>query len=102
MKHTAEPWKVFIDETDDFTTRTIGSGLMVRPKNLNEIAIMTTGSFTDEVEQENAERIVKCVNALAGIENPQDVRDFINRVANFHPDGNPKALIDNAKKLLTQ
>lgn len=75
MKHAPEPWKFLVEGDDDFITRTIVSSINT-PRNLNEVALLTTGSFSDDVENANGERIVECVNALAGVENP---KEFINK-----------------------
>lgn len=51
------PWTILQEGTeDDCITRTIiASGN--RPRNLSEVALVTTGSFTDEVEADNAKLI---------------------------------------------
>lgn len=60
MTHSPEPWTV-----EDYNS---GCGF-VRDANNQDIHY---GYYDQEMPPANAERIVACVNALQGIENPQE------------------------------
>lgn len=61
---TPGPWKLLIEgDEDDCIIRTIiKEG---KPRNLSEVAIVTTGSFTDDIEAANALLISKAPDMLA-------------------------------------
>jgi hypothetical protein len=66
MKHTPGPWKLLTEgEDNDFTTRTII--IDGPPRNLSEVCIVTTGSFTDETEEANAKLIAAAPDLLAAL-----------------------------------
>lgn len=67
MKHTPGPWKLLTEgEDDDFTTRTII--IDGPPRNLSEVCIVTTGSFSDDVEAANARLISAAPQLLSALE----------------------------------
>lgn len=62
-KHTPGPWKIVTNGSDeDCIVRTINSN---GPTNLSEVCIVTTGSFSDEVELANAEFIASAPETAA-------------------------------------
>lgn len=67
QKHTKEPWK--ISDDSDYPEATI----MTDQKLIADANIFGAGS-SKKTNMTNAKRIVECVNACAGIENPQDLR----------------------------
>lgn len=69
MRHTKEPWTTNGHEIGDF------------PMMLVKIANRISGSNYDE-SVANAERIVKCVNACAGINDPAEFVDLAKRYEN--------------------
>lgn len=60
--HACTPWKLITEGDNDFTTRTIV--IEGRPRNLSEVALITTGSFSDEVEEANAAFIIEACNSF--------------------------------------
>lgn len=72
MNHTPEPWHTNGSEIIDNSNKGLGE------------TYQTLSKGTDETNA-NAARIVACVNALAGIEDPAatlaEVRDLLNQAA---------------------
>jgi hypothetical protein len=66
MNHTLGPWKLLSEGDEDFTTRTII--IDGPPRNLREVCIVTTGSFTDDVEKANAQLISVAPELLEALE----------------------------------
>lgn len=64
-KHTPEPWKVVININDKSTYAIDGSNPRSR-------------YVADDLLEADADRIVACVNAMAGIEDPQLLRETMD------------------------
>lgn len=77
MKHTPEPWRARKDNSFSYSTD-IRTDIGVGPKGgiLKGEWIAQVGYTTTEKGKANAERIVTCVNACAGI-NPEAVKDLL-------------------------
>ena len=62
-KHTPQPWNLLTEgDEDTCIVRTV-----IKPggaRNLSEVALVTTGSFSDEVEAANAQLITMCPELL--------------------------------------
>ena len=71
MKHTKEPWEVVNNR--DFSTLYINGD---RDGNI----VKAIARMYDYSNREDADRIVECVNALAGIENPSATLREVRRV----------------------
>jgi len=69
MKHTKEPWECSDSLTEHISSRT--NGFIARTEDHDGYYLWSNKS------KANAERIVLCVNALAGIEN---VEEFMKAV----------------------
>lgn len=68
VNHVLGPWKI-LEEGDDFITRTIIiDHVKPTPRNLSEVCIVTTGSFSDEVEEANAHLIAAAPDLLEALE----------------------------------
>ncbi len=93
MKHTAEPWKVgrvFKTDQNGFRTDINGNGWYGLA---SVVTRMNDASEDTEEGLANLDRIVKCVNALEGIEN---VEDF---VAIAKPNHNTVIAWENTAKM---
>lgn len=70
FKHTPEPWKIAYEKgsiyIEDVETM------------LNQVVVFKYGQMEGK-DEANAARIVECVNALAGIENPKEWVDKIKQ-----------------------
>ncbi len=84
-KHTPEPWDV--DNQTTFPV-IVGSDAYVSE-------IWSTGE--NELDQANAARIVACVNAMTGIEDPQNLRDTWEAIKHLELDAYYKAEEKNSK-----
>ena len=60
-KHTAEPWQIAYEDLSIY--------IEDKETGLNQVVCFKFGK-DDEKDEANAARIVECVNALAGIDNP--------------------------------
>lgn len=78
-KHTPEPW--YVDNQTAFP-EIVGSDAHVSE-------IWSTGD--NELDQANASRIVACVNAMAGIENPKKFRETWEAIKHLELDAYYKA-----------
>jgi len=67
--HTAAPWSVCLTKLNGKTH--IGA------RGIPTIATLETRHISFNQEQANASRIVECVNACEGIDNPAALQDFI-------------------------
>lgn len=75
MKHTPTPWE--IRGNIIFVANSYKS---IATIHVCENYDILKGDRIRDVEQEaNANRIVDCVEALAGVENPQEFMEFVNR-----------------------
>lgn len=82
MKHTPEPWRL-----DNENDRIYGSGLTVCCFDFN---IHLDRKFFVRHEA-NGQRIVECVNAMAGIEDPQKLRDTWESIKHLELDAYQEA-----------
>jgi hypothetical protein len=88
-KHTAEPWEVHENGMPEHRYFTILRGAIdVGPRREGEpIAHNRYSAMHPDEDKANAERIVACVNALEGIENPstilRDMEHCQQRVVNL-------------------
>lgn len=96
--HTTEPWRVEYKQT--------GTYIFSNEPNLLLLSMSHTNST--KVCNENAQRIVACVNAMEGIANPerwmQEAKNIIDRIIDYsHPemklgDSKIEALFRHAKE----
>lgn len=100
-QHTPGPWILNVDQDDDFTMRTILSS----EKKVNhhkEVAIVTTGSYPDEIEHANALLIAAAPELLQELEIA--VKHIKNIQEKYKPEipfaiGGYEAIIKKAKGL---
>ena len=83
-KHSPEPWEVTRSTKMSGGESTVFAGL--RP------VVGTTGVRGSDLKatKANAERIVACVNACAGVENPVAILDALMDMVDHHIEGAPK------------
>jgi len=97
MKHTKGPWK---------TDRDCLNSILIVDPNGGEVCSTYNpdGSDLGPADRENAERIVECVNACEGIENPAVIKELIELATYlWHPDNrdpNIYTAMDMAQKAL--
>jgi len=97
MKHTKGPWIALPDMLDN---RTHGVCIFGNPSTPDESRMGTLVATTDTLDPENedhaeemianAERIVECVNACEGIENPAKYNDLMNALQRVSQAENPE------------
>jgi len=81
MKHGPEPW--YIDR-DDRPGMSWNMAIGIRREPYKQVCFMAHSESDNNVEgNANAERIVSCVNACAGIENPEVIPEVIANLDNF-------------------
>lgn len=91
-KHTPGPWKAFgpAPNVDPDMTTTYDYALLCPPYDAySNIIGEMIGRSSDTIfhdAEANANRIVKCVNALDGIENPVAIKDLIEAMQNLDPE----------------
>lgn len=79
MTHTPGPWRLLIEGTeDDCIIRTIMGPDPMRPRNLSEVALVTTGSYPDDVEAANARLIAAALELLEALEHALIVIDRLS------------------------
>lgn len=73
MNHTPEPWKLVISDGENLCIRQDTS------YGFRRVAIASKNAATGWTQEDeaNAQRIVACVNACAGIKNPEAIPDLI-------------------------
>lgn len=78
MNHTSEPWKVELDSTPFYSS--IGGAYFVRGPDNEYIA-----RLTDETEprEANSKRIIACVNACIGMDNPKAEIERLKQLASL-------------------
>ena len=69
-KHTPEPWRVDMNESLKVRMIVSSSGEAVGKAPVAQILTTNPYAVPEEVQIANAERIVECVNACAGIDEP--------------------------------
>jgi hypothetical protein len=68
VSHTPAPWSLLVEgDEDSCIVRTV-MGTGNRPRNLSEVALITTGSYSDEVEDANAKLIAASPTMYAYIQ----------------------------------
>lgn len=77
MKHTPEPWSL--------ATTTVGHPVIVKEEN-GKLFPITVCDFDSSTDGENSKRIIECVNAMAGIEDPKQHRDTWDAIQHLHLD----------------
>lgn len=70
--------------------------LLTNPENKWVIAFQQNGEFMAEKQRANAERIVQCVNAMDGIEKPEDLAMMFNEFADQLKNGVPVSITPNS------
>jgi hypothetical protein len=95
MKHTPEPWAIYYTEntglpSDPCPCVVIGQdGLSPKPEPQMTICVVTDKKSFNATDAANVKRIVACVNACAGMEDPErDIwglrHDLADYIAMFH------------------
>lgn len=104
MSHTTEPWYVFPLHPDRFSIGAYRCGsLCIKVSDSSPKEVITANgdeSLTEEEAKANAHRIVACVNALAGIDNPQEFVDRANYLVKSYSEAN--MMLADLMKLLTK
>jgi hypothetical protein len=86
--HTPEPWEV-----DDLMIFATEDGIMHRVADCQSV----DDELTFKTEEANAARIVRCVNAMAGIARPEDIHQDIQDMINWLHDGTDQESRDMAE-----
>lgn len=73
MKHTPEPWR----------ENSQGDAEHIYCERHGAIATIPHGGLNRDEHKANAQRIVACVNAMAGIEEPQAFRDSLKKLVSY-------------------
>ncbi len=89
-KHTPEPWEVahYNKEQGELDGLVIWSPVHSLQDNGKYLLIchVTEEDTRTELDRANAERIVECVNAMAGIEDPKKHRETWDAIQHLHLD----------------
>lgn len=94
LKHTPGPWKLLTEGDEDTCIVRTVMGPGNQPRNLSEVALVTTGSYPDDVEEANARLIAAAPDLLEAL---QVIRD------SFWSEGEPlQERIDVLKEMAAE
>lgn len=89
IKHTPEPWKAFFNGFyHEIKVSEIPKGLDIHISSPSICSIFNNAEYqnTDGKMKANAERIISCVNAMEGIEEPAKLRETWEAVKHLELD----------------
>ena len=87
QKHTAEPWKYELGDLEDDDQDSYVPNIYSKdPPHESIFRADINGDYL-QLDEANAKRIVQCVNAMAGIEDPQafmyNIKKLLERTMQF-------------------